>query len=68
MTSSSQLWINYLGKLQASYRQVKLFGNSEQLQVYSNFIAFTDPSNAGIKSCVLSWLKRKWEEEQNDSD
>lgn len=28
----------------------------------------TDPSNAGTKSCVLSWLKRKWEEEQHDSD
>ena len=28
----------------------------------------TDPSNVGTKSCVLSWLKRKWEEEQNDSD
>lgn len=26
------------------------------------------PENAGTKSSVLSWLKRKWEEEQNDSD
>ena len=26
------------------------------------------PENAGDKSRVLSWLLRKWEEEQNDSD
>ena len=26
-----------------------------------------DPDNAGDKSRVLSWLLRKWEEEQNDS-
>ena len=26
------------------------------------------PENAGDKSRVLSWLLRKWKEEQNDSD
>ncbi len=26
----------------------------------------TDPSNAGMKSCVLSWLKREWEKEKNN--
>ena len=26
----------------------------------------TDPSNAGAKSSVLSWLKREWEKEKNN--
>lgn len=45
-------------------KAIERINNSIPCAFINGLIA--DPSNAGTKSCVLRWLKRKWEEEQEE--
>lgn len=51
-------------------KQIKTPHRATQTVIPTSYIhsLIVQPENAGAKSSVLSWLKRKWEEEQNDSD
>ena len=44
-------------------KAIERINNSIPCDFINSLIA--DHSNAGTKSCVLSWLLRKWEEEHN---
>lgn len=44
-------------------KAIERINNSIPCAFINSLIA--DHSNAGTKSCVLSWLLRKWEEEHN---
>lgn len=50
-------------------KQIKTPHRTAQTAIPTSYIRslIVQPENAGDRSRVLSWLLRKWEEEQNDS-